>query len=437
MPLSQPLLKKELQNFCDPLFPSFAGHPENKTDMAHEWSNAIDKFIKDITPVVSLTLPAKEAFRNNMLTQVPPIPNRPYYEPFTLGYRSPENSLFLFNKYLGDIGYRSNPALDTDANLGITKAIRLTYNIAYPNRALTEDDIRYNQSRHNEIYNSVITNRTPLPLPKVSPFPESGWTQTYEDGRLITGPLDRLQVDGKIGDDTILYNPFIVFNEIQRLDKITGQSAKSQFIAEYQDTVEAQPSDSGDISYLRYTKGIHSAISKDVVYFKYIKTNKVRDTLKSPLSKTQSDSGETNWALDSGGRSDSKGIAYYKKAFEVNHAKHDPFWTSKHITTIAQFNTLMRLPSTIYKAAPVNKTDSIKLLEDSLLIHAQNIALGMLPTYTAAAPPVKIDLTPVVTLGNQGGTSEQVVDLLSTLILTWFKTGIATNNATGVTTPWL
>lgn len=438
MPLSQDLLKVELQKFSDTLFPDFRGHPENKVDMANKWAEAIDKFISGLVPLVP-TAPAKAAFRSNMLTQIPPLPDRPYYEPFTMGYRSPEQSLFLFITHLNKAGYQSNPLLDRTENLKITQAILGTYNIAYPNRRLSTDDIIYNQRRHNQFYSNIILSGIPLPL-KLQNITRSGYTRNYENGKLIRGPLKRLADDGLIGDDTILYKPNTFFNSVQSISGILSSHVE-QFKTAYRDKVEAQPSDSGDLSFYKYVNGItdtNRSTNKALVYHDYIKKGKLKDYLKFPLDKTQSDFGEIDWAKESGGLSFSNPIAYYIKVFEANHASCDPFWINSGISTIGQLNKIRKLPEETYKAAPDNKKDSIALLEDSLLVHAQNIALSMAPVYTAAAPPVKIDLSPMVVLGSkEGTTSEQVVELLSSLVLTWFKTGIATNNATGVTTTWV
>lgn len=73
---------------------------------------------------------------------------------------------------------------------------------------------------------------------------------------------------------------------------------------------------------------------------------------------------------------------------------------------------------------------------NGLISYATVLASGMSPTFTGAAPPIPIILTPAFAIGFSGGSSEEVADMLSDIIDVWFRTGTAINNSSGIVTNW-
>jgi hypothetical protein len=405
MALHKPTLTIELRKFLDLLYPGFTGAPVDINDMANKWGDALDFFALAIHPTSSNMQKAKNLFIESMKGLNPPLPDQPYYEPFTLGYRSDENCMYLFNTYLNQIGYRSNPALDQTENFTIIKNIRLAYNKQNPSKALTDDAIFYNQARHNEIYAPEIAN----------------------------GTVEPLQVDGIIGDDTILYKPTVIYNEFQRLTG--GGPIYNSFIAEYGNKTVAQSATSGDIGMYLYVNGIGGSLSKSTYYNNYVKSGLAPDYLNTPVSKTQSDPPNTDY-LKLQGVSNSKPFSFYKSEFERNHFTHDPFWRRNGIFNITTLNTFMKTRKRNFDALPSSSKDPIQILQNSLQIYALSLAQGMAPEYTAVPPPTRINLIPVGVLGAGGASSQQCVELLANLIYAWFRTGTAVKNSTGAPSNW-
>ncbi len=73
---------------------------------------------------------------------------------------------------------------------------------------------------------------------------------------------------------------------------------------------------------------------------------------------------------------------------------------------------------------------------NGLISYATVLASGMQPTFTGVIPPSSVVLTPAFSLGLSGGSSEEVADLLSSIIDVWFRTGTAINNSSGIVTNW-
>ncbi len=405
MPLNKSALQQKLRSFGDPFFTEFISYPTNVSDLANKWGDALDLFIPGIIPTTTTALAAKEAFKVSMNTGVGPIPNKPYYEPFTLGFFSQESALLFFNQYLLRIGYTPNPELDTNAQIAITNSILLTYNKLYPNNKLTVDGIYYNQARYNMINADGIANGTIKPL------------------------STNLSGDGIIGDDTIKYMPTTIANPFQDFNS-------PEFISTFDGQVIAQPSVSGNLSFNKYSGHTPNFIDRSSVYYQYIKTNKIKNYLLLPLTKTQSDIGEKDYMDIPNNPNPSKPMSFYINSFESNHKLCDPSWKTLHINNITELNTVMRLAQTIHNLVPQSKKDFLVVLADSLKIYATQIAIGMQPSFTAAPPAMPINFIPVKTLGLNGGTTESCIEILSTIILNWFKTGLATNNGSGVTTNW-
>lgn len=409
MALSKSILKVELQKFADELFVDFVELPKDIPQFADKWSVAIDIFTNAMTPPSSKRADAITSFKNSMLGLTKTLTDTPYKEPFTIAYVSPELALFRFNNYLESIGYKSDPKLDKTGNFTILNKIRDAYNKLYPFRPLTTDDIKYNQSMYHEIYAAEIAAGTKRPL-----FPGT-------------------EPDGTIGDDTIKYKPTVLLNEFQNF---TGTSKlQKQFALDYDNKVVGEPATSGDIGFRLYTSGTGVTLTRETLYFDYIKKGKSKDYLKFQLEKTQSNPPEIDYMkLDH--RSHSRPIAFYKGEFEKNHAKHDPFWKKNGIKTIAQLTTFSKKKQIEYDAAPDATKNALTLLQNSLLIYALKIAEGMAPDYTAIPPVTPLIFTSVTALGTSGASSEKCLEQMSTLIYAWFKTGIAVNNITAIPQNW-
>lgn len=79
----------------------------------------------------------------------------------------------------------------------------------------------------------------------------------------------------------------------------------------------------------------------------------------------------------------------------------------------------------------------ITMLQQSIATYAKILATGMQPMFTGV-PPIGIPiLYPAFALGTAGGSAQQVMTMLCSIIHTYFKTGIAINNSSGITTIWI
>ena len=81
-------------------------------------------------------------------------------------------------------------------------------------------------------------------------------------------------------------------------------------------------------------------------------------------------------------------------------------------------------------------TVGIAAFHSGLVSYASQLSLGMLPAFTAVIPPTPPSLESAFLIGTNGGSAEDVANLLSTLIDAWFKTGTAINTSSGVTINW-
>ncbi len=68
--------------------------------------------------------------------------------------------------------------------------------------------------------------------------------------------------------------------------------------------------------------------------------------------------------------------------------------------------------------------------------YAGTLSLGMQPIFTGTPPPTPINIAPVVSLGVSGANGEVTSSTLARIIHLWFRTGLATNNSSGVTVNW-
>lgn len=66
---------------------------------------------------------------------------------------------------------------------------------------------------------------------------------------------------------------------------------------------------------------------------------------------------------------------------------------------------------------------------------ASGLAQGMLG-FTATPPPSPINLLPVFPIGLAGGSAEVCANAIANVIDAWFKTGIAVNQGSGVSSNW-
>lgn len=103
---------------------------------------------------------------------------------------------------------------------------------------------------------------------------------------------------------------------------------------------------------------------------------------------------------------------------------------------ITAFNTTMA-PIAVKPITPTSPTFQ-QLFPSALLAYATQLGIGMAPAFTGTPPVIPIVLESVWELGlTPGTTHQQVIQLLSTTIDAWFRTGLAVNNASGATVTWL
>ena len=77
------------------------------------------------------------------------------------------------------------------------------------------------------------------------------------------------------------------------------------------------------------------------------------------------------------------------------------------------------------------------MLPLAIATYATQLAIGMQPTFTGTPPILPLNLLPAYTIGTSGGTSLAVATSMSTIIDLWFRTGLAINNSTAATIPWI
>jgi len=77
------------------------------------------------------------------------------------------------------------------------------------------------------------------------------------------------------------------------------------------------------------------------------------------------------------------------------------------------------------------------LFPPALMAYATQLSLGMLPAFTGAPPLFPIELEPAWQIGLNGGTTQDVISSLVSIIDPWFRSGTAVNTASGVVVIWL
>ncbi len=407
MPLVAENLKTSIQMFSDKIFPLFEGFPENLVENAQKWADAIDTYAKIVIPYSTTSVAAKEAFIKVMQGLSEPFSQTANNIPFTLGYRSPERNLTDFNHHLNKVGYKPNPNLDKQQTHLILERIRMAYNQLYPSRELTIDEIKYNQSRYNFIFSDQI----------------------------LQGKKKSLQVDGIIGDDTIQYFPvsniFIyektsdpkwnkIYSTIKYIiqPRLTGEIDCSEIKKNAKGEFKVIP-----ISSFQFTKRfIETGLSKDY-------NTIVLDTTQQTIDRGVFISSFPTLVL--------KPIGYYISTYESVHKVHNPFWKSANITSIKTLQTFFKVKEKTYKALPEVKKDGLVTLQNAIIAYSQQLAIGMQPTFTGVPPTSPLILKPVSVVGLAGGSCEECVNLMTSIIDKWFKIGTATNNTSGVIIKWV
>lgn len=433
MALIKSNLKSSIQVFSDQISTLFTGFPQSVTENAEKWANAVDAYAKLVVPISTTSVAARSAFLAIMNGLADPVAETSLIAPYTLYYKSPETKLLLFNRYLTTVlKYRPNPLLDKTAIFKKLSDIRSVYNQLYPTLSLSIEDIRYNQCRFNEIYATEIAEKKKFSLQEdgVS-IDTQGLPSKYNhipvnrDGIIIA-----LQEDGIIGDDTIRYWPQILFS----LRQETGNKAWNTKYA----TIPyiTQPSTSGEVwvSVPKLNKNgdyivNRERVSNAVFRRNFIDKGLAPDYTKIPIDKSQ-------FQIDGGLTPNNITVQQFMTEFEANHSRCDIVWVANNIKTIKEYNIFLALKSKLYKAKPEVQKDGIVTLNNAIVVYAQQLAIGMAPTFTAAQGVVPIDLSPVKALGASGATNSQCIDLMVNIIDAYFKTGIAINNSSGVSTPW-
>lgn len=83
-----------------------------------------------------------------------------------------------------------------------------------------------------------------------------------------------------------------------------------------------------------------------------------------------------------------------------------------------------------------NPPNAISLLTAAFTAYATQLALGMQPLFTGTPPPTPVPIATIVPLGLSGVSGSVIAIILSRIIDTWFRTGIAINNSSGTTVIW-
>ncbi len=438
MPLVKDILNQKVKTFSDQSSSLFEGFPINIKENAEKWADAIDLYansiLSSVIPTSTTGSIAKKALLDILNGVSEPVEEVIQSLPFTIYYRCPEIKMILFIDHLRKIGYKSTPNLDKSNNFKILRGIQKTYNQARPVFALSEEDIFYNQARFNQVYEVEINERKHFTLlPDGVTVDSSNLARKYKDIPVNQeGIIIPLQVDGIIGDDTIRYKPappqFFIY-EANSDEKWNRTYSKIPFFL--------QPSTAGEIwidepvknsngDYITRQQKVSSSYFKK----KYIDTKLSKDYSKFIIDKTQA---ETDGGLFEN-RKDS--VIGFTQAFEANHSTCDRIWINNSIKTITEYDVFLKSKKKEFKAKlPVEK-NVLTALENGINAYAISLAVGMNPTFTAAASVIPLSFQSVIAKGKSGGSNKDCVDLMINLIDTYFKSGIATNNSSGSTISW-
>jgi hypothetical protein len=440
MALIKTILSQKAQVFADQGSPLFEGFPGSIKDNADKWAGAIDSYANSIesfvTPLSLSGVIAKKVLLDIMNNVTEPPQENPNPFPFTIYYRSPEIRMRVFNSYLRDVvGYKSNPLLDKSEIFTILNNIRVTYNKLKPTLALTEDDIRYNQKRFNQIFEKDISNSRRFKLlPDGVTIDSKGLPYLYKfipldkDGIII-----ELQVDGIIGDDTIRYYPIEEFRIYE------GENPGWELVYSKLKYI-TQPSTAGGV-YIAYPQliGNHYHI-RDVIQHKepgifkkdFIDKKLSPDYINNMIDKTQ--------AQYDGNIFDKTPVVStvndFKKVFELNHSTCDQIWLKNNIKTLTDYSSFLKSKKITFNTKPTVEKNALSALETGITAYATALGLGMNPSFTGAPSSSPLSFKSVISKGKSGGSNKECLDLMINLIDTYFKGGIATNNSTGASIPW-
>ena len=139
---------------------------------------------------------------------------------------------------------------------------------------------------------------------------------------------------------------------------------------------------------------------------------------------------------------DGESISFDKFPTDISEASE--FWSN----AVNTYGKTIAPPSTTADKAKKDMKDMLATMNDTngavifplaILTYATSLSAGFPPVFTGVPPvtPLAPLLNPIYTLGFAGAKSGEIVEALSTIIDSWFKTGTAINIATGVTITWL
>lgn len=432
MAIVKNVLKTKLKVFADQLSPLFEGFPANTKENAEKWGDAIDFYASVITPPSTTSTIARQALINILLGLSDPVNEITSPVPFTLYYLSPETRLMRFNKYLTTkTGYISDPVLDRSVVFQKLNRIRETYNKLYPQSALTVDDIYYNQRRFNQIYKTDIDNKRKFKLlPDGTTVDSTGLPYIYK--RIPVNPegvIIPLQEDGIIGDDTIRYGPIV--------DYIIHENAGSKWNAIYAKLPYiVQPTSAGEIwaGIPKKDEVGNYRINNQKVLSYVFKKEIIDKKLCKDYAKIQIDTTQTE--LDGVLGYNTSKVSSYINVFETWHSSCDSIWLKNNIKTLNEYLVFLKKDKVLFDAKPVVQKDGMKALENAIMAYAQQLAIGMLPNFTAAPSVAPLSFAPVSSQGLGGASNEVCINSIVDLIHTYFKGGTATNNTSGTTTSW-
>lgn len=86
----------------------------------------------------------------------------------------------------------------------------------------------------------------------------------------------------------------------------------------------------------------------------------------------------------------------------------------------------------------MNESNGATVLQQAFMAYALQLAAGMTAVgFTGTPPAAPLQLQPVFSVGLAGGSNRQCLEMLVQIIDVWFKTGVAVQVSSGVTTTWL
>jgi hypothetical protein len=110
-------------------------------------------------------------------------------------------------------------------------------------------------------------------------------------------------------------------------------------------------------------------------------------------------------------------------------------WSSSIPLVVPQSVEAAKVSYVNTMSVPLARVNSLIVLPNALMQFAVQIALGMQPLFSAVPPPIPVNLLPVI-VGNDNLPISAILDKFVTTLVTWFKTGTAVNNSSGVLITW-